>query len=130
MCIMISIIPVYLLTPYSHCASNHRTQRTRCSSFYLTLLLFWQLDLLLVLLALLLQLIILVLDRSHDGLNTESELKLDIRLSTNQPGDSPSCAETVRRVDNVERILLHAKLASEVSLIVEVAGPDDALVGM
>ena len=44
--------------------------------------------------------------------------------------DSPSCAETVRRVDNVERILLHTKLASEISLVVEVAGPDDALVGM
>jgi hypothetical protein len=34
----------------------------------------------------------------------------------------------MRRVDDIQRVLFHAKLASEIRLVVEVSGSDDALV--
>lgn len=36
----------------------------------------------------------------------------------------------MRRVDNIQRVLFHAKLAPEIRLVVQVSGSDNALVCM
>jgi hypothetical protein len=86
-------------------------------------------DMPLVFFTLLLQLLILILDRSHDGLDSRRKYGQigDISMSSL---DLPSCTQTMRWIYHIERILFDAKFASEISLVVEIAGPDDTLVGM
>jgi hypothetical protein len=87
-------------------------------------------DMSLVFFALLLQLLILILNRSHDGLDSRGKHDQKCHNPLSDRCNVPSSTQTMWRVYHVKRILFNAKLAPEISLVVEVAGPDDALVGM